>query len=1481
MRAAGFVPASGNEHGTRSSGGGGGGGSQATAHPVAPPPAPAKREPRDKSKRATLRMNWTVGTKGASGKRESVLSLVTAGGGPQPEKARTPRGTSSLRPQQPSVTASGGHRRGDGRGADDSGSGESSSGGDRRSNREDGKERKERGRGDDHSGGGDRKERKRGDANAVQAKSEATDAGDGENGRAKRSKDRGDRDAADTKPKREKKKEKKDEEDRGHRRRRNGGDHKKESTDESHKAVANDRKPAESDSDSDDDTDAGGGSSTGSAIVYSAEEAAQREAEEREALQREIGRVAVILAEAKEAVRHPASQGASATPTKTPVSQTMLHSDGFAPLRHRSDDTGLGMSASDSHVSPPSHQSRSASLSADRPPPGLSAAAESTDAAAMMMTSSATEHELGDRRESAAFARLLERQRRMGSSSTVGRANSRQIERPPLEQTEGALTPTRSSTVSKRHSRRRTLTAQELLDKYFAQQQQQQQAQQQQQRQTTNLIHHGKLGSATVGRTSRTNSVGMRKRPGLLVFPDSASELDGSSSPTSSGSMTATGGSSSLTSSTTDVYPAGGLRISSNGSSTPTATALRPASSLAQSQPSLRSLSDSLSAVATTVTVAADAGVDEAASPAAAVLSPRKRGDLRQMLRMSGERFIVPKPAGSDLARSRGKGGLMPRALLFVPPSPSVAAGKMTDSGDSTCRADDGDEDDDNDDSEESEEDDDDDEEEDDGEDDDDDDDDESSHEGDMTLETAIREQRLGAIAAVLRRLDAHNTGGGPRHRWRAASASASAAAATQLSRIPSLLVDDADGNPGPGGSPLHLAASLSPAHKRRDKVFEYLMNYGVKHRQRREDDDDEKAALLNNGGVGVGIAGGREAQLVVGRKRKQSYAVARRRAGLGGDDEEGDEDGSDDGDDGRPEGVVVDWERDEIPAWQWIDAPNREGDSALHVAVAKGFLFAVTKLLQDGLVDPDIVNMMGRTALHLACRWGRTDVCVTLLAAGATLDRVDDKGKTAYDLAAQHGHAECASLLMKEGADALLHYQCPPVPTSSQRYENKALAETTHDRFGWVVRETTRARAPPTTASGSSSSSSCNQSVSSSSNTVPTRASVRPKTASKRMELRDVRREKKWKEMLKRWDQAEAGRADRERPPKDLKFQKKLRQRVLKGIPNRLRGQVWARLAQTEELRARQGGSIFDPWRQGSKYIKQIDMDIEQTDRDHIFYRQRYGPKQRSLFAVLKAYSVHNPLVGYKQGLAQITSTILMYIDDEEEVFWILDSMIQSYGLEDLYKPDFPGLKKMFFLQDQLMRCFLPNLHDHFHKQSIRTSSYITKWVITMFRSLPFHVSMRVWDYFFYEGTIALITVSLALTSIFSGRLESLGFEGIMLMLNNMHKESINADRLIKTAVNLQAKIEKFDLIAKLSASYVSGRSESTASLNVARVLLKKRPREPPSAPTSTVAPVGSTTSSTPTAGATTTVSPRRLSDVRPFALAAAPAQISRSSFG
>lgn len=243
-----------------------------------------------------------------------------------------------------------------------------------------------------------------------------------------------------------------------------------------------------------------------------------------------------------------------------------------------------------------------------------------------------------------------------------------------------------------------------------------------------------------------------------------------------------------------------------------------------------------------------------------------------------------------------------------------------------------------------------------------------------ITLELAIKAQRLGAIAALLRKIE-----GGQ----------------TERAVISALTGADAVEHGGPGGTPLHFAASLPPTYKKRDKVFEYLLNYSVKHRQRKEDEEEGLPDPLDHD-----ISFGR----AINRKRKQSYLqtdrplfntfVVEERSGQ--------------------QRMVVHDSSGLIPAWQWLDAPNHDGNTALHVAASKGYLFAVNILLQDGQVDPDLPNIQGtsavyhavvlrvvtdapspikgRTALHVACRLGLTDVCVALLAAGATLDRLDDK---------------------------------------------------------------------------------------------------------------------------------------------------------------------------------------------------------------------------------------------------------------------------------------------------------------------------------------------------------------------------------------------------------------------------------------------------------------------------------------------------------
>ena len=42
---------------------------------------------------------------------------------------------------------------------------------------------------------------------------------------------------------------------------------------------------------------------------------------------------------------------------------------------------------------------------------------------------------------------------------------------------------------------------------------------------------------------------------------------------------------------------------------------------------------------------------------------------------------------------------------------------------------------------------------------------------------------------------------------------------------------------------------------------------------------------------------------------------------------------------------------------------------------------------------------------------------------------------------------------------------------------------------------------------------------------------------------------------------------------------------------------------------------------------VRQIDIDVLRTFRNHIMYRERYGIKQQALFHVLVAYSMYNPV--------------------------------------------------------------------------------------------------------------------------------------------------------------------------------------------------------------------------------------------------------------
>ncbi|CAG2115921.1 unnamed protein product, partial [Medioppia subpectinata] len=249
-----------------------------------------------------------------------------------------------------------------------------------------------------------------------------------------------------------------------------------------------------------------------------------------------------------------------------------------------------------------------------------------------------------------------------------------------------------------------------------------------------------------------------------------------------------------------------------------------------------------------------------------------------------------------------------------------------------------------------------------------------------------------------------------------------------------------------------------------------------------------------------------------------------------------------------------------------------------------------------------------------------------------------------------------------------------------------------------------------------------------------------------------------KWLKMLKSWEQYF--------PNSD-----KLRTRVYKGIPNAVRGEVWARLLNISRLKQEQDGKYNEMLAYGldsSPDIRQIDLDVNRTYRNHIMFRERYNTKQQMLFRVLVAYSVYNSEIGYCQGMSQIAALLLMYMN-EEDAFWSLSALMvdDKHAMHGFFIPGFPKLIRFARHHDAITQKFLPKLSKLFKKYDIDSTLYTLKWFFQCFLDrVPFSLTLRLWDCFLYEGEIILTGMSYTLLKLHKNTLLRKGMEQLIEFL-------------------------------------------------------------------------------------------------------------------
>ncbi|KAM8938989.1 uncharacterized protein RCH25_052566 [Pelodytes ibericus] len=276
------------------------------------------------------------------------------------------------------------------------------------------------------------------------------------------------------------------------------------------------------------------------------------------------------------------------------------------------------------------------------------------------------------------------------------------------------------------------------------------------------------------------------------------------------------------------------------------------------------------------------------------------------------------------------------------------------------------------------------------------------------------------------------------------------------------------------------------------------------------------------------------------------------------------------------------------------------------------------------------------------------------------------------------------------------------------------------------------------------------------------------PSAVEDKHKMQEIERVDKWLKMLKKWSK--------------YRNSEKMFRRVYKGIPLQVRGQVWSLLLDVEVMKSENEGKyekMKDLAKTYSTEIKQIDLDVNRTFRNHIMFRERYGVKQRALFDVLSAYSVYNTEVSYCQGMSQIAAVLLMYLN-EEDAFWALAQLLtnQRHAMHGFFIPGFPKLQRFQSHHEQILSKVFPKLKKHMDKEDMSTGIYTTKWFLQCFLDrTPFTLTLRLWDIYILEGERVLPAMAYTILKLHKKRLLKMSMEDLREFLQEKIARSLSYD--------------------------------------------------------------------------------------------------------
>ncbi|KIW99895.1 uncharacterized protein Z518_10823 [Rhinocladiella mackenziei CBS 650.93] len=190
----------------------------------------------------------------------------------------------------------------------------------------------------------------------------------------------------------------------------------------------------------------------------------------------------------------------------------------------------------------------------------------------------------------------------------------------------------------------------------------------------------------------------------------------------------------------------------------------------------------------------------------------------------------------------------------------------------------------------------------------------------------------------------------------------------------------------------------------------------------------------------------------------------------------------------------------------------------------------------------------------------------------------------------------------------------------------------------------------------------------------------------------------------------------------------------VLAGIPVSLRPKIWAECSGAsglrnpgyyEDLVARsEEGTDIDP-----DIASQIKADVRRTLTDNVFFRS--GPGVQRLEELLRAYSLHNPRIGYCQGMNLITASLLLICATAEDCFWLLVAIIDVILPSQYFSSTLLVARADQVVLRQYVAEVLPKLSAKLDELGVELEACTFHWFLSLYAGVLTggEALYRVWD--------------------------------------------------------------------------------------------------------------------------------------------------------